>query len=93
MFSAKAFEGTSAGRLWIVGGFDGSSSTDAALWFSRDGSAWELVRNPTLAGEGDQEIDAIAGSPAGASLLGGDATSPRLTDRDAAVWTATTANR
>jgi serine/threonine protein kinase len=72
----------------LVGGFDGDQTKDAALWFSRDGATWERVRTATLSGEGDQEIDAIVGSANGRSVLAGDASSRRLTDRDAAVWTA-----
>jgi serine/threonine protein kinase len=72
----------------LVGGLDGSSSTDAALWFSRDGTTWQRVPTRALRGDGDQTIDAIVGLGQGGALLAGDAASQRLIDEDAALWSA-----
>jgi serine/threonine protein kinase len=77
----------------LVGGFDSSSSTDAALWFSRDGTTWQRVPARALRGEGDQSIDAIVGTGQGRALLAGDAASQRLIDEDAALWSARVAAR
>ena len=72
----------------LVGGFDGSSSPDAALWFSRDGTTWQRVPTRALRGEGDQTVDAIVGTGQGRALLAGNAASQRLIDEDAALWSA-----
>jgi hypothetical protein len=77
----------------LVGGFDSSTSTDAALWFSRDGTTWQRVPARALRGEGDQSIDAIVGTGQGRALLAGDAASQRLIDEDAALWSARVAAR
>jgi hypothetical protein len=79
---------TTRGGGILVGGFDGDTQTDAAVWFSPDGASWERVRSASFAGEGDQAVDAAVGDPGGA-ILAGAGSSPRLTDQDAAVWSTT----
>jgi hypothetical protein len=72
----------------LVGGFDGSGSRDAALWFSRDGTTWRRVPTRALRGDGDQTVDAMVGAGGARALLAGNAASARLTDQDAALWSA-----
>jgi serine/threonine protein kinase len=80
--------GVTVAGILVVGYDAGESGTDGAVWRSRDGATWQRVTGAVFGGEGDQEIDAVVAADGGQGFLVGDASSPRLTDRDAAVWTA-----
>jgi hypothetical protein len=80
--------GAAPAGILVVGYDFANGSNDGAVWRSSDGVTWQRVTSPVFGGEGDQEIDAVVAADGGRGILVGDASSPRLTDRDAAVWTA-----
>lgn len=70
----------------VVGSDSRSGNTDARVWFSADGTEWELLTGGALGGSGDQEAVAVAPVPDGDGgwLVGGsDATGD---ESDGALW-------
>lgn len=68
----------------IAAGLDASGSDiDAAIWASSDGLEWIQVVDPSLGGEGDQEISTVLSTEFGFVAAGHDARGNQV---DAAVW-------
>jgi len=75
---------TTFGDLVVAGGFsDDGADRDAAIWVSRDASAWEPLVDDALGGAGDQQIASIAPAGPGLVAVGWEVLDG---DQDAAVW-------